>query len=132
LVEAAVSSGFLSTLVKAVEKAGLVETLKGEGPFTVFAPSDEAFAKIAPKKLDALLRDRAKLTETLTYHVIPGLFDSVTLRGVNRLNTVQGSPLPIDTRIGIKVGDAHVIRGDIHVRNGVIHVIDSVLSPGKD
>jgi uncharacterized surface protein with fasciclin (FAS1) repeats len=131
IVDTAVAAGSFSTLVKAVQAAGLVDTLKGPGPFTVFAPTDEAFAKLPAGTLDAVLADKAKLTAILTYHVVPG---KVMAKDVAALNgktaqTVQGSGLAIDTAAGVKVGGANVVKTDIETTNGVIHVIDAVLIP---
>jgi uncharacterized surface protein with fasciclin (FAS1) repeats len=114
--------------VTAVKAAGLVDTLKGAGPFTVFAPTDEAFAKVPKETLDALLADKEKLTAVLTYHVVPGLVMSKDV-SAGKVKTVQGSELTITTDGGVKVDDANVIRADIVTTNGVIHVIDAVVLP---
>jgi uncharacterized surface protein with fasciclin (FAS1) repeats len=131
IVETAVSAGSFETLVTAVKAAGLVETLKGEGPFTVFAPTDEAFAKLPKAQLDALLADKEALTAVLTYHVVPGKIMSAEL--VNERYTtaksVQGDEVIIDARISVRVNDANVVVADIPATNGVIHVIDSVILP---
>jgi uncharacterized surface protein with fasciclin (FAS1) repeats len=131
IVDTAVAAGSFSTLVKAVQAAGLVETLKGPGPFTVFAPTDEAFAKLPPGTLDAVLADKAKLTAILTYHVVPGKVMAKDVAGLNgkSAKTVQGGELSIDTTNGVKVGGATVIQPDIEATNGVIHVINTVLIP---
>lgn len=130
IVDTAVAAGSFKTLVKAVQAAGLVETLKGEGPFTVFAPTDEAFAKLPPGTLDALLKDKAKLQAVLTYHVVPGKVMAADVAKVKTAKTVQGQNLAIDTSNGVKVGNANVVKTDIVTSNGVIHVIDTVLIPG--
>jgi uncharacterized surface protein with fasciclin (FAS1) repeats len=129
IVDIAVEAGFFSRLVEAVQAAGLVETLKSEGPFTVFAPTDEAFAKVPRKVLESALNDPEKLRAILTFHVVPGRYAAGDLGGINSLRTVQGTPLEVDTSVGVKVGGAHVIKADLSTSNGVIHVIDSVLMP---
>ncbi|GGC95205.1 fasciclin domain-containing protein [Halopseudomonas salina] len=130
IVDTAVEAGSFTTLVAAVQAAGLVDTLKGEGPFTVFAPTDEAFAKIPAADLDALLADKEKLTAVLTYHVVPGKVMAADVAGLTSAETVQGSELKIDTSNGVMVDSATVVKTDIKASNGVIHVIDSVLMPG--
>jgi uncharacterized surface protein with fasciclin (FAS1) repeats len=129
IVDTAVAAGSFSTLVTAVQTAGLVETLKGEGPFTLFAPNDEAFAKIPSEQLSALLADKEKLTAVLTYHVVPGKVMAADVAGLTSAKSVQGQELRIDTSDGVKVNDAKVIKTDIAASNGVIHVIDTVLMP---
>ena len=129
IVETAVAAGQFNTLAAALDKAGLVSTLKGKGPFTVFAPTDAAFAKVPKADLDALLADKAKLTAVLTYHVVPG---SVMAKDVKpgKVKTVQGSELTLATSDGgVTVDGAHVVKADIVADNGVIHVIDSVVLP---
>ncbi len=129
IVELASESGRFERLIEALEKAELVDTLKGTGPFTVFAPSDEAFSKLPGEVLDAALQDIERLRSILTYHVVPGRFTSDTLQGVDSLKTLQGTPLRIDTSLGVKAGAARVVKADIAAENGVIHAIDSVLLP---
>ena len=129
IVDIAVGAGSFNTLVKAVQAAGLVETLKGDGPFTVFAPTDEAFAKIPADQLNALLADKAKLTAVLTYHVVPGSWTASKVVKESSLKTVQGQSIKIDTSSGVKVDSANVVKTDITASNGVIHVIDSVILP---
>jgi uncharacterized surface protein with fasciclin (FAS1) repeats len=128
IVDTAVAAGDFKTLAVALEKAGLVDTLKGKGPFTVFAPTDAAFAKVPKKDLDALLADKTKLVAVLTYHVVPG---SVMAKDVKagKVKTVQGSDLTVSTTGGVKVDGANVTKADIVADNGVIHVIDSVVLP---
>jgi uncharacterized surface protein with fasciclin (FAS1) repeats len=128
IVDTAVAAGDFKTLTVALEKAGLIETLKGNGPFTVFAPTDAAFAKVPKKDLDALLADKSKLVAVLTYHVVPG---SVMAKDVKagKVKTVQGSDLTVSTSGGVKVDGANVVKTDIVADNGVIHVIDSVVLP---
>ena len=128
IVDTAVAAGDFKTLAVALEKAGLIDTLKGKGPFTVFAPTDAAFAKVPKKDLDALLADKSKLAAVLTYHVVPG---SVMAKDVKagKVKTVQGSDLTLTTAGGVKVDGANVVKTDIVADNGVIHVIDSVVLP---
>ena len=129
IVDTAVGAGSFTTLVTALKAAGLVETLKGKGPFTVFAPTDEAFAKIPKADLDALLMDKSKLTAVLTYHVVPGKILSKDIKP-GKAKTVQGSELTIaKTNGGVTVDAAKVTAADIVADNGVIHVIDTVLMP---
>lgn len=129
IVDTAVSAGSFNTLVTAVKQAGLVETLKGEGPFTVFAPTDEAFAKIPEAQLNALLADKAALSKVLTYHVVPGKIMAADVVKLASVKTVQGQSIRIDTSEGVRVDNAKVIKTDIQTSNGVIHVIDSVILP---
>ena len=128
IVETAVAAGEFKTLATALEKAGLVETLKGKGPFTVFAPTDAAFAKVPKAQLDALLADKAKLTAVLTYHVVPGAVMAKDVKA-GKVKTVQGSELTVGTTGGVTVDAAKVVKTDIVASNGVIHVIDSVVLP---
>lgn len=128
IVDTAVSAGSFNTLVTAVRAAGLVDTLKGKGPFTVFAPTDEAFAKIPKAQLDALLKDKAKLSAVLTYHVVPGAVMAKDVKA-GSVKTVQGSALTVKTDGGVMVDSAKVVKTDIKADNGVIHVIDSVIMP---
>ena len=129
IVDTAVSAGSFNTLVTAVQKAGLVETLKGEGPFTVFAPTDEAFAKIPADQLNALLADKEALKKVLTYHVVPGKVMAKDVVKLQSAKTVEGQSIKIDTAMGVKVDNANVIKTDILASNGVIHVIDTVILP---
>jgi uncharacterized surface protein with fasciclin (FAS1) repeats len=129
IVETAVAAGNFKTLATALQAAGLVETLKGKGPFTVFAPTDEAFAKIPKADLDALLKDKAKLTRVLTYHVVAGRVTSKDVASLKEAKTVEGQSIQIDTSAGVKVDGANVVKADIEASNGVIHVIDSVIVP---
>ena len=128
IVDTAVAAGDFKTLAKALGVAGLVDTLKGKGPFTVFAPTDEAFAKIPKADLDALLKDKAKLTAVLTYHVVPGKVMAADVKA-GKVKTVQGSELTVSTSGGVMVDKAKVIKIDIVADNGVIHVIDTVIMP---
>ena len=128
IVDTAVAAGEFNTLAAALQKAGLVDTLKGKGPFTVFAPTDAAFAKVPKDQLDALLADKDKLTKVLTYHVVPGKVLAKDVKA-GKVKTVQGSELTVSTSGGVKVDDASVVKPDIVADNGVIHVIDSVVLP---
>ena len=128
IVDTAVAAGSFKTLVAAVQAAGLVDTLKGKGPFTVFAPTDEAFAKIPKADLDALLADKAKLSAVLTYHVVAGKVMAKDVKA-GKVKTVQGSELALATTIGVTVDGAKVVQADVVADNGVIHVIDSVVLP---
>ncbi len=129
IVETAVSAGSFTTLVTALKSAGLVDALKGEGPFTVFAPTDEAFAKLPKGTVEALLNDKEKLTKILTYHVVSGKVMAKDVVKLSEAKTLQGGKLWIDTSNGVKVNDATVVKTDIAASNGVIHVIDTVLLP---
>jgi uncharacterized surface protein with fasciclin (FAS1) repeats len=132
IVETAVAAGSFKTLVAAVTAAGLVETLKGAGPFTVFAPSDDAFAKLPAGTVDTLLKPENKdqLVSILTYHVVPGAVFSKDIAGKSmNVATVQGAEVAIDATNGVKVGGASVVTADIATSNGVIHVIDTVIMP---
>lgn len=128
IVGVAVSAGSFNTLVAAVQQAGLVSTLTSNGPFTVFAPTDEAFAKIPKDKLDALLADKNALTDVLTYHVIAGKVMAADV-SAGVVKTLEGSDITITTDNGVMVNNAKVIKTDVMASNGVIHVIDTVLMP---
>lgn len=132
IVDTAVAAGQFSTLVAAVQAAGLVDTLKSEGPFTVFAPTDEAFAALPAGTVENLLKPENKdqLVAILTYHVIPGAVMSADIAGKKlEVATVQGGELSIDATMGVKINDATVVSADIETSNGVIHVIDKVMMP---
>lgn len=130
IVDTAVAAGNFQTLVSAVEEAGLVDTLKGEGPFTVFAPTDEAFAKIPQEQLESLLANKTQLTAVLTYHVIAGKVMSTDLTDDMAVATVQGENVTINLDEGsVMVNDAKVVQADIECSNGVVHAIDTVLMP---
>ena len=128
IVDTAVAAGSFKTLATALQAADLVDTLKGKGPFTVFAPTDEAFAKIPKAQLDALLADKAKLTAVLTYHVVPGKVMAKDVKA-GKVKTVQGGELTVATTGGVTVDGAKVTKTDIAASNGVIHVIDTVVLP---
>lgn len=129
IVETAVNAGNFKTLVKAVEAAELVDILKSPGPYTVFAPTDEAFANLPEGTLESLLQDIPKLKRILTYHVAFGDVRAEDLMQIEEAETVEGSIVAIDSADGIKVNDANVVKSDILTDNGVIHVIDTVLIP---
>jgi uncharacterized surface protein with fasciclin (FAS1) repeats len=129
IVDTAVAAGSFKTLAAALTAAGLVDTLKGPGPFTVFAPTDEAFAKIPKADLDALIADKAKLTKVLTYHVVPGKVMAADVAKIREAKTVQGQMVKVDTSRGVKINGANVVKADVEASNGVIHVIDSVILP---
>lgn len=129
IVETAVGAGNFNTLVTALKVADLVEILEGPGPFTAFAPTDEAFAKIPKADLDALLADKDKLAAVLTYHVVPGQVLAADLVKMSKVKTVQGGSVRINSTDGVKVDDATVIKTDILTSNGVVHVIDTVIAP---
>lgn len=131
IVDTAVDAGSFSTLVAAVQAAGLVDTLKGEGPFTVFAPNDDAFAKLPAGTVEDLLKpeNKDKLTAVLTYHVVPGKVMSGDLSNNMMAATVQGGSVAIMTDGGVSVDGANVTTADVEASNGVIHVIDSVIMP---
>lgn len=128
IVDTAVGAGF-NTLAAAVTAAGLVDTLKGNGPFTVFAPTDEAFAKIPADTLQGLLADKEALRKILLYHVVAGKVEAKDVVTLSSATTAQGSNVMIDTSNGVKVNGANVLKTDIMTSNGIIHVIDTVLIP---
>lgn len=129
IIETAVAAGTFSTLATALTAAGLIDTLKGAGPFTVFAPTNDAFAKIPAADLKALLQDKAALTKVLTYHVVAGKVMAADVVKMKEAKSVQGSMIAIDATAGVKVDNATVTATDILATNGVIHVIDTVIMP---
>ena len=132
IVDTAVAAGSFNTLVAAVKAAGLVDTLKGEGPFTVFAPTDEAFADLPDGTVASLLEEANldQLVALLTYHVVPGKIMAADLAGqTTEATTVNGKKLDVDGTNGVTVNGATVVTADVEASNGVIHVIDSVLLP---
>lgn len=129
IADLAASNPQLSTLVTALSKAGLVETLKGPGPFTVFAPTNVAFAKLPAGTLDAVLADKAKLTALLQHHVVAKKLTAADLGGMKDVTMLDGKQLAIDSTAGVKIGAAQVSQADIQASNGVIHIIDTVLVP---
>jgi uncharacterized surface protein with fasciclin (FAS1) repeats len=134
IVDTAVAAGQFNTLVAAVKAAGLVDTLKGKGPFTVFAPTDAAFAKLPAGTVDSLLKpeNKDKLVSILTYHVVPGKVMAADIAGKKtEAKTVEGSMLTVNATEGVMVDNAKVVKADIMASNGVIHVIDTVVMPNK-
>jgi len=129
IINTAVNAGNFKTLVAAVQAAGLVDTLNGVGPFTVFAPTDDAFAKLPEGTVEGLLQNPTELAKILTYHVVAGKVMSSDVAGMTSATTVQGGTLSIDTSNGVKINESHVVTPDIECSNGVIHVIDSVMLP---
>jgi uncharacterized surface protein with fasciclin (FAS1) repeats len=129
LVETAAQAGTFGTLAAALQAAGLVDTLRGPGPFTVLAPTDAAFAKLPAGTVERRLADRPRLTDVLTDHVVPGKVMAADVIGPTEAPTVQGRALPIDARYGVRVAGARVVQPDIQADNGVIHVVDAVLLP---
>lgn len=134
IVDTAVGAGTFNTLVAAVQAADLVDTLKGDGPFTVFAPTDEAFAKLPAGTVEDLLKpeNKDKLVAVLTYHVVPSKVMSSDIAGKKAdVASVQGDTIAVDATDGVKVDEANVVTADIETSNGVIHVIDSVILPAS-
>ena len=132
IVDTAIAAGSFKTLVTAVKAAGLVETLKGKGPFTVFAPTDEAFAKLPAGTVENLLKpeNKKQLVAILTYHVVSGKVMSKDLAGKKTMaKSVEGGEISVDATDGVKVDNAKVVKADIEASNGVIHVIDAVIMP---
>jgi transforming growth factor-beta-induced protein len=130
IVDTAVAAGSFKTLAAALEAAGLVETLKGPGPFTVFAPTDAAFAKLPAGTVEGLLKDKPKLTAILTYHVVPGKVEAADVVKLDSAKTVNGQSVTIKVVDGkVHVDNATVTAADVEASNGVIHVIDTVLIP---
>jgi len=133
IVETAIAAGSFKTLVAAVQAAGLVETLKGTGPFTVFAPTDEAFAKLPAGTVEALLKDKEKLAAILTYHVVAGKVMAADAVKLTEAKTVNGASAKISVMGGTPmIGNAHIVKTDIVASNGVIHVIDTVILPPQE
>jgi uncharacterized surface protein with fasciclin (FAS1) repeats len=130
IVDIAVSAGSFETLVTAVKAAGLVETLKSPGPFTVFAPNDEAFAKLPPGTIQTLVQNIPQLTRILKYHVVSGKLTKADLEKMSSVTSVEGSPIRIDCSDAFEVKNATVVAADIEADNGVIHVIDNVILMG--
>lgn len=129
IVDTAAAAGNFKTLAAALQAAGLVQQLKGPGPFTVFAPTDEAFAKIPKTDLDALMKDKAKLTNVLAYHVFAGNANSDDLRQLKDLSMANNGRVKIDASKGLRVDAATVVKADVPAANGIIHVVDAVLMP---
>lgn len=130
IVDTAVAAGSFNTLATALKAADLVETLKGKGPFTVFAPTDDAFKKLPAGTLEKLLADKAQLTKVLTYHVVAGKVMAADVVKLSEAKTVEGSPVRIAVKDGkVKLNDANVVKTDVGASNGVIHVLDTVILP---
>lgn len=130
IVDIAVGAGQFSTLVAAVQAANLVDTLKSPGPFTVFAPTDEAFAKLPPGTIQTLLQNIPQLARILTFHVVPGKLSQADLVSLGTVTSVEGSTIPISGADGFEVKNATVLAADIEADNGMIHVIDRVILMG--
>jgi uncharacterized surface protein with fasciclin (FAS1) repeats len=129
IVETATDAGSFKTLLAAAEAADLVHTLTSTGPYTVFAPTDDAFAKLPEGTVESLLKDKVKLVKILTYHVVPGKVMAKDVVNLKKAKTVEGHDITIDTSDGVKVDAANVVQTDIETSNGVIHAIDSVIMP---
>lgn len=129
IVDTAVKAGSFGTLIAAVKAAGLVETLKGKGPFTLFAPNDEAFAKLPKGKIDDLLKDIPMLKKILTYHLVSGKVMAADVMKLKSAKTVEGEDVKIDASQGVKINNATVTTPDVAADNGIIHIIDTVLMP---
>jgi len=129
IIDVAREAGSFTTLLAAIEAAGLTATLEGEGPFTVFAPTDAAFAALPAGTVEGLLADPEALTAVLTYHVVAGKAVAADVTGLDSVTTLQGGSLPVSTTDGVKIGGATVVAADVMASNGVIHVIDAVLIP---
>jgi uncharacterized surface protein with fasciclin (FAS1) repeats len=129
IVKIAKDAGQFNTLLTAATAAGLAETLSNDGPFTVFAPTDDAFSALPEGTVEALLKDTEKLKSILLYHVVSGKYKAEDVVSKDEIKTVQGQSIHIDTSDGVKVDEAHVIKADIEAENGVIHVIDKVILP---
>jgi uncharacterized surface protein with fasciclin (FAS1) repeats len=130
IVDIAVNNDSFQTLVQAVKAADLVDTLASEGPFTVFAPTDEAFSKLPPGTIQTLVQNPPQLARILTYHVVSGRYPKANLADLEMINSVEGSPIKIDCSDGFEVKNATVVTPDIEADNGIIHVIDTVLLMG--
>ncbi|NET03890.1 MAG: fasciclin domain-containing protein [Symploca sp. SIO2B6] len=130
IVDIAVSAGNFKTLLTAVEIAGLVETLKGSGPFTVFAPNDDAFAKLPPGTIQTLVQNIPQLTRILTYHVVPAKLTRADLAKLDSVISIEGSPIPIHASDGFEVKNSTVVAADIEADNGIIHVLEQVILMG--
>ena len=129
IVETATAAGRFNTLLSALALSGLAKTLKGSGPFTVFAPTDEAFSRLDGATWDAMLEDKAKLAALVAYHVVAGRYTASDVAQISSAPSVQGQSLRFSTTPGVRVNKAHVLEADIFGRNGVIHAIDEVLLP---
>jgi uncharacterized surface protein with fasciclin (FAS1) repeats len=130
IVTTAIDDGSFATLATAMQAAGLIDALKGNGPFTVFAPTDAAFAKLPDGTVESLLCDIPRLKAVLMYHVVAGKYMSADVKGKTTLKTLEGRSITLDPSNGVKVGEATVVMPDVQCTNGIIHVIDAVLLPG--
>ncbi len=130
IVEIALNTPGFETLVAAVKVADLVDTLAGPGPFTVFAPNDDAFAKLPPNTVENLVQNPPQLRRILAYHVSPGRWDSASLQSLEQLTSVEGSPIPIRSKSPLEIKNASVLMADVEASNGIIHVIDTVILMG--
>jgi uncharacterized surface protein with fasciclin (FAS1) repeats len=131
IVQTADKAGTFKTLLAAVKAAGLTETLEGKGPYTVFAPNDDAFAKLPKGTVESLLADIPKLKKLLTYHVVPGDVRASDVAKLHDVKTVEGGNIHVHANGGVKINDSKVIGADVVTDNGVIHVIDTVLTPSN-
>ncbi|MBN3941545.1 MAG: fasciclin domain-containing protein [Nostoc sp.] len=129
IIDTAINAGSFNTLVTAITTAGLDTALKGDGPFTVFAPTDEAFSKLPSGAVEELLQDVIKLREILEYHVVSGKINATDLVKLQKLTTTQGKDIKVNAENDVKVNDAYIVTSDVEADNGVIHVIDNVLFP---
>ena len=130
IVDIAVQTDGFSTLVAAVQAAGLVEVLQSDGPFTVFAPNDDAFAKLPAGTVQTLVQNPPQLGRILKYHVVSGKYTQADLKDLEMLTSVEGSPIPVDLSEGFEVKNAAVLLPDVEADNGIIHVIDNVILMG--
>ncbi|MEO1399884.1 MAG: fasciclin domain-containing protein [Cyanobacteria bacterium J06635_1] len=130
IVEIAVETDGFSTLVAAVQAASLVETLQSAGPFTVFAPTDDAFAKLPPHTVQTLVENPPQLARILTFHVASGIWSKADLAKVNQVTSIEGSPIPVRVKETFEVKNATVVAADIEASNGIIHVLDNVILMG--
>ncbi|MEH1833750.1 MAG: fasciclin domain-containing protein [Nostoc sp.] len=129
IIDTAINAGSFNTLVTAITTAGLDTALKGDGPFTVFAPTDEAFSKLPSGAVEELLQDVIKLRNVLEYHVVSGKINATDLVQLQKLTTTQGKDIKVNAENNVKVNDAYIVTSDVEADNGVIHVIDNVLFP---
>ncbi|MEH2419004.1 fasciclin domain-containing protein [Nostoc sp.] len=129
IIDTAINAGSFNTLVTAITTAGLDTALKGDGPFTVFAPTDEAFSKLPSGAVEELLEDVIKLRKVLEYHVVSGKINAADLVQLQKLTTTEGKDIKVNTENNVKVNDAYIVTSDVEADNGVIHVIDNVLFP---
>lgn len=129
LITTAVEAGQFKTLAKALNKAELVDALQLRGPYTVFAPTDEAFAKLPPKTLEAIMKDKDQLISLLKYHVTKGKLNAQDVVSMQKVDTLHGKTLSVDATKGVKINNANIVKPNVQASNGVIHVIDSVLTP---